>query len=303
MDIAVTGASGLVGTALTAALRADGHGVRPVSRAASGDPRAVRWDPASGEIDAARLEGVDAVVHLAGANIGARRWSAATRREVRDSRFRGTDLLARTLAGLDRPPAVLLSGSAVGYYGDRGDEDLTEASRPAGDFFARLSQDWEAAARPATEAGIRTAFLRTAMVLSRRGGALGRMLPLFRLGLGGRLGSGRQWWSWISINDEVGAIRFLLERDDVAGPVNLAAPAPVTNAELTRTLGRVLHRPTLVPVPAFGPRLLLGRELADGLVFASQRVRPQVLSDAGYRFRHPDLEAALAAVLDREAAR
>lgn len=298
MRVAITGASGLIGTALGAALRADGHEVVAVSRRPGG-PGDVRWDPAAGSIDASGLAGVDAVVHLAGANIGAKRWSAATKREVRESRVRGTDLLARTLAELDPPPKVLLSGSAIGYYGDTGGQDVTEASPPGDDFFARLAVDWEAAARPAVEAGIRTAFLRTAMVLSGQGGALGRMLPLFRLGLGGRLGSGRQWWSWISIDDQVGAIRFLLERGDIEGPVNLAAPDPVTNAEMSRALGRALHRPAVVPVPAFGPRLLLGRELADGLVFLSQRIRPAVLTKAGYEFRHPDLDAALAAVLAR----
>lgn len=297
MRIAVTGATGMIGSALARSLRADGHEVRPVSRRASDEPGAIRWDPAAGEVDAAGFEGVDAVVHLAGAGIGDKRWSDATKHEVHASRMQGTDLLVRTLVGLDRPPAVLLSGSAVGYYGDGGDRDLTEASEPGDDFFAHLAVDWEAAARPATDAGIRTAFLRTSMVLSASGGALKRMLPLFRFGLGGRLGSGRQWWSWISIDDEVGAIRFLLERDDIAGPVNLAAPAPVTNAEMTRVLGRVLHRPAVLPVPAFGPRLVLGRELADGLVFISQRVRPTVLTEAGYAFRHPDVEGALAAAL------
>jgi uncharacterized protein len=273
-----------------------------VSRSATPGPDSVRWDPMAGEIDPAGLEGADAVVHLAGANIGAKRWSAATKREVRDSRLRGTDLLARTLAGLDRPPAVLLCGSAIGYYGDTGDEDVTEASPPGDDFFARLAVEWEAAAQPAVEAGIRTVWLRTAMVLSGRGGSLKRMLPFFRLGVGGRLGSGRQWWSWISIDDEVGAIRFLMDRDDLAGPVNLAAPVPVTNAHLSRALGRALHRPAVVPVPAFGARLVLGRELADGLVFLSQRVRPAVLLRAGYDYRHPDIHAALAAALGRKEA-
>jgi uncharacterized protein len=300
MRIAVTGASGLIGTALSAALRADGHEVRPVTRGTRGraaGPGAILWDPMAGEIDAAGLEGVDAVVHLAGANIGAKRWSEKTKRDVRDSRMRGTDLLARTLAGLDPPPSVLLSGSAIGYYGDTGGEDVAETSPPGDDFFARLAVDWESAADPAVDTGIRTVFLRTSMVLSGSGGALGPMLPLFRLGLGGRMGSGRQWWSWISIDDEVDAIRFLLARDDLAGPVNLASPDPITNRDMARALGRALHRPAVVPVPAFGPRLVLGRELADGLVFTSQRVRPAVLLGAGYRHRHADIDTALAAVL------
>jgi uncharacterized protein (TIGR01777 family) len=302
MRIAVTGASGLIGTALSAAMRADGHEVRPVTRGAASGPGAILWDPLAGEIDAAGLEGVDAVVHLAGASIGAKRWSEKTKREVRDSRIKGTDLLARTLAGLDPPPSVLLSGSAIGYYGDTGDEDVTETSPPGDDFFARLAVDWEAAAQPAVDAGIRTAFLRTSMVLSGSGGALGPMLPLFRLGLGGRMGSGRQWWSWISIDDEVGAIRFLLSREDLAGPVNLAAPDPITNGDMAKAIGRALHRPAVVPVPAFGPRLVLGRELADGLVFISQRIRPAVLLGAGYEYQHPDVDTALAAVLGRKGA-
>jgi uncharacterized protein (TIGR01777 family) len=271
-----------------------------VSRRPSDDPSAIRWDPAAGQLDPADLEGVDAVVHLAGAGIGDRRWTAARKREIRDSRLQGTDLLARTLAGLDRRPAVLLSASGVNVYGDRGDEELTEASAPGHGFLAEVVRGWEAATAPAAEAGIRTVTMRSGIVLSARGGALTRLLPLFRLGLGGRMGSGRQWWSWISVDDEVGAMAFLIERDDVAGPVNLTAPAPVTNAELTRALGRVLHRPTLVPVPAFGPRLVVGRGLADELLFNSMRVLPGVLTTAGYRFRHPDVETALAAVLGRE---
>ena len=300
MRIAITGASGLIGTALSADLRADGHEVRPVTRGAAAGPGAILWDPMAGEIDAAGLEGVDAVVHLAGASIGAKRWSETTKREVRDSRLKGTDLLARTLAALDPRPSVLLCGSAMGYYGDTGDEDVTETSPPGDDFFARLAVEWEAAAQPAVDAGVRTAFLRTSMVLSGAGGALVRMLPLFRLGVGGRLGSGRQWWSWISMDDEVGAIRFLLDRDDLAGPVNLAAPEPITNADFSKALGRALHRPAVMPVPAFGPRLVLGRELADSLVFISQRVRPAVLVGAGYRYRHPDIDGALAAALGRK---
>jgi uncharacterized protein (TIGR01777 family) len=300
MRIAVTGASGLIGTALGAALQADGHDVRPVTRGAASGPGAILWDPMAGEIDAAGFEGVDAVVHLAGANIGAKRWSEPTKREVRESRLRGTDLLARTLAGLHPRPSTLLCGSAMGYYGDTGDEDVTETSPPGDDFFARLAVEWEAAAQPAVDAGIRTAYLRTSMVLTGSGGALGRMVPLFRWGVGGRLGSGRQWWSWISIDDQVGAIRFLLERDDLAGPVNLASPDPITNAGFSKALGRALHRPAVVPVPAFGPRLVLGRELADGLVFTSQRVRPAVLVGAGYEYRHSDIDSALAAALTRK---
>jgi uncharacterized protein (TIGR01777 family) len=300
MQIAITGASGLIGTALAAALRADGHAVRPLVRpegGRAGAEGAVVWDPAAGTIDAAGLEGVDAVVHLAGAGIGDKRWSDVRKHEIRASRTRGTDLLARTLAGLDRPPAVLLSGSAIGYYGDRGDEVVTEHSAPGDDFLADVVQAWEAAAAPAAEAGIRTVFLRSGIVLARHGGVLPRLALPFRLFLGGRLGSGRQWVSWVALDDEVGAVRFLLDRDDIAGPVNVVAPQPVTNAELAKALGAALHRPAAVPVPAFGPRMVLGREMADELLFASQRVRPGVLVDAGYPYRHVAIAGALDAIL------
>ena len=204
--------------------------------------------------------------------------------------------MARTLAGLARPPKVLLSGSGINYYGDRGDTRLTEASPPGAGFLARVCVGWEAATAPAEAAGVRVAHLRTGPVLARSGGALRRMLPLFRAGLGGRLGSGRQYWSWIALEDEVGAIRWLLDHD-VAGPVNLVAPEPATNAQLTRALARAVHRPAVLPVPAFGPRLLLGRELADELLFSSVRAEPAVLSRSGYRFRQPELSGALDAVL------
>jgi uncharacterized protein len=296
MQIAITGASGLIGSALAEALRADGHRVRPVVRAPSSDHDAVRWDPGGGTIDAAALEGVDAVVHLAGAGIGDRRWSEARKRAVRDSRTQGTGLLTRTLAGLDRPPAVLVSGSAIGYYGDRDDQVLTELSPPGDDFLAGVVLAWEAAAQPAVDAGIRTVFLRTGIVLTDRGGALPRLALPFRLFLGGRLGSGRQWMSWIALADEIGAIRFAIDRTDVAGPLNAVAPEPVTNAEFARALGAALRRPAAVPVPAFGPRLVMGREMADELVFISARVRPGVLTDAGYAFAHSDVGGALRAI-------
>jgi uncharacterized protein len=297
MQIAITGASGLIGSALRDALRADGHTVRPVVRSPSDDPDAVGWDPAAGTVDAARLEGLDAVVHLAGAGIGDKRWSEGRKREIRDSRTAGTGLLARTLAGLERPPAVLVSGSAIGFYGDRGDEVVTELSAPGDDFLAQVVTAWEAATRPADDAGIRTVCVRTGIVLAGSGGVLPRLALPFRLFVGGRLGSGRQWVSWVTLADEVGAIRFLIDRDDIRGPVNVVAPEPVTNAELATALGAVLHRPAAVPVPAFGPRLLLGREMADELLFASQRVRPAVLVDAGYPFAHTEVTGALTAAL------
>ncbi len=299
MDVAITGSSGLIGTALGASLRADGHTVVPVLRrppaAGGATDRWVAWDPAAGTIDAAGLEGIDAVVHLAGAGIGDHRWSDAHRRLVLDSRVQGTTLLARTLTGLDRPPAVLVSGSAIGYYGDRGDEVLTEASGPGSLYLSEVCTAWEAAAGPAVDAGIRVAFARTGIVLSPRGGALGKLRTLFKFGLGGRQGSGRQWMSWIGLDDEVAALRFLLDHD-LAGPVNLVAPEPVTNADFARTLGSVMHRPALFPAPAFGLHLVLGRQMADELLLASQRVRPAALEGAGFSFTHPDLAGCLAAV-------
>jgi uncharacterized protein (TIGR01777 family) len=303
VDIAVTGATGLIGGALTAALRGDGHRVRVVTRGTGtgtgGDT--VRWDPAAGTIDADALAGVEAVVHLAGAGIGDKRWTAARKREILESRTKGTDLLARTLAGLDPRPAVLVSGSAIGIYGLRGDEELTEDSSVGADFLADLVQQWEQAAAPAVEAGIRVAYARTGLVLSGSGGLLDRMLPLFRAYVGGRLGSGRQWFSWVTIDDEIGALRHLVDTDGLSGPFNITAPHPVTNADFTAALGRVLGRPTAVPVPAFGPRLLFGREMADLTVFASQRVRSDKLVAHGYTFQHDDVEAGLRAVLDRPA--
>lgn len=299
MDIAVTGATGFIGSALVDALRSDGHRVATLAR---GDRPAgvdtVRWDPAAGTIDAASLDGIDAVVHLAGEPIGARRWNDEVKRRILDSRVRGTDLLARTLADLNRPPSVLLSGSAIGVYGERGDDVLTERSPAGSGFLADVVTAWEAATEPATAAGIRVAHLRTGIVLGPGGGALGKILPLFRFGLGGRLGSGRQWWSWISLTDEVRAIRFLLDAD-VSGPVDLTAPEPVTNATFTKALGRALGRPTVLPVPRFGPNLLLGSELATELLFTSQRVLPAVLDGAGFAFEHRALPDALRAELTR----
>jgi uncharacterized protein len=282
-----------------ASLRGGGHDlVRVVRDSSPGDEPTVRWNLAARTIDAAGLEGVDAVVHLAGEGIAEKRWTDAQRRRILESRVIGTDLLARALAGLDRPPHVLLSGSAIGFYGDRGDEELTEASSSGTVFLSEVCRAWETAAQPAVDAGIRTAFLRTGIVLAAAGGMLAKLLPLFRLGVGGKLGAGRQWMSWITLPDHVRAMRFLLDHG-VAGPVNLTAPAPVTNAAFTKALGTVLGRPTVVPVPRFGPRLLLGRALADELLFASQRVAPAVLVDAGFDYGEPELDGALRTVLGR----
>ncbi len=281
MRVAVTGASGLIGSHLVRSLEADGHQVTRVVRREATGPGEVGWDPREGTIDAAGLEGHDAAVHLAGAGLGDHRWTNGYKATVLDSRVAGTSLLAETLASLDRPPAVLASGSAIGYYGDRGDEELTEESAPGTGFLAEVVQAWEAAAAPARQAGVRVAFLRSGVVQSPDGGALKRLLLPFKLGLGGRIGSGRQWLSWVAIDDEVGAIRHVLATESVAGPVNLTAPNPVTNAEYTRTLGRVLHRPTVVPTPTPALQLLLGRELVSEMLLGGQRVVPAVLRASG----------------------
>ncbi len=288
MKVAVTGASGLIGTALTSSLEADGHDVMRVQRGRD-------WDPEKGTVDRAAFEGLDAVVHLGGVGIADSRWTAAQKGRVLTSRTAGTTLLAATLAGLDAPPSVLLSGSAIGYYGDHGDSIIDESASAGDDFPARVCIEWEASAAAAVDAGIRVAFLRTGVVQATEGGALAKQLPFFRLGLGGRAGSGRQFLSWITLRDEVRAIRFLLEAD-VSGPVNLVAPEPVTNAEYTKVLGAALHRPTTI-LPMLGPRLLYGRELADSLLLTSQRVVPSVLVEAGFDFEQPTFPGALASVL------
>lgn len=298
MDIAVTGASGLIGRALTRRLTDGGHRVlRLVRPGSSGGSDTAVWDPVAGTIDAASLEGIDGVVHLAGEGIAEKKWTVEQQARILDSRVDGTTLLATTLAGLGSKPSVFLSGSAIGFYGDTGDRPTDESGAAGSDFPARVCVAWEAAASPAVDAGIRTAFLRTGIVMSTEGGALAKQLPFFKLGLGGRAGSGRQYLSWITLRDEVRAIEFLLDAD-VSGPVNLNAPNPSTNSEFTKTLGRVLGRPTTI-LPMFGPRLLYGRELADSLLLTSQRIVPAVLAEAGFAFDDPELEGALRAVLDR----
>jgi uncharacterized protein (TIGR01777 family) len=301
MRVAVSGSSGLIGSALCRSLAADGHEVvRIVRPGSSGPGPTVVWDLEQRTIDAAGLVGVAAVVHLAGEPIGAKRWTAEQKAKVLDSRRISTELLSEALAGLDGGPRTLVSGSAIGYYGDRGDEVLTEGSGPQpGLFLSDVCLAWEAAAAPAVDAGLRVAFARTGIVLDRSDGALAKLLPLFRFGLGGKMGSGRQWMSWIALADEVAALRFLLETDSASGPFNLVAPNPVTNAELAKALGKALGRPSFVPVPAFGPKLLLGAELADQLLFASQRVHPTALEAAGFEFQHRQLPDALPAILAR----
>ena len=299
MDVAVTGSHGFIGSALLPALTRAGHRpVRIVRGHAAGDDE-IRWNPEAGTIDADGLEGVGGVVHLAGAGIGDKRWTDARKRLILESRTKGTDLLARTLAGLTRPPSALVSASAIGYYGNRGDEPLDEQSAPGNDFVARVCVQWEAATAPAADAGIRVARVRGGIVLGREGGVLSRLLLPFRLGLGGRIASGRQYMSWISIDDEVRAILHALTHGQVAGPVNLTGPDPVTNDEFTKTLGRVVHRPTLIPTPLFPLRARYGGELVRHLLVEGQRVLPNRLEATGYAFEHPTLEDALRAAVDR----
>ena len=295
LEIAVTGSSGLIGTALIEYLHAAGHHVRRIVRS-PGAPDSIRWDPIAGTIEADRLEGVDAVIHLAGEGIAEKRWTDEQKRVIHDSRTQGTDLIARTIAALSNPPRVFISGSAIGWYGDTGAIPVDETAPAGSDYLASIVVDWEAAAEPAIAAGIRTVLIRTGIVLSTKGGALKKQLPIFKLGAGGRFGSGSQYQSWISIDDEVGAIAWLLTAD-VSGPVNLTAPEPVTNAEFTKALGSAVHRPTFV-VPMIGPRLLLGRELADSLLLTSQRILPAQLERHGYSFVHPTLDGALRDLLD-----
>ncbi len=295
MTIAVSGSSGLIGSALRAELARLGHRpVRLVRRSPGTDE--IQWDPAKGVIDGPSLEGMDAVVHLAGAGIGDRRWNSAYKQELVDSRVQPTTLLANTLAALDRPPAVFLSASAIGYYGDRGDQALTEDSPAGNGFLPDLVTKWEAAASPAATAGIRTVTMRTGVVYSKKGGALPKLLPLFKFGLGGPMGNGRQYVSWISLDDEVRAIVHLLSAD-LNGAVNLTAPNPVTNKEQAVALGKALHRPSLLPVPSFGPRLLLGGEMANALLFDSARVLPNRLGTSGFEFTHKTIDEAFAAIV------
>ncbi|HEX8245625.1 MAG TPA: TIGR01777 family oxidoreductase [Longimicrobium sp.] len=294
LRVAVTGASGLIGSALTRRLEADGHRVLRLVRHAPKGPAEARWDPASGQVDGAALEGVDAVVNLAGENVG-ERWTDDRRRRIRQSRVEGTRLLAQTLAGLAAKPKVLVNASAVGIYGDRGDERVDEMSAPGGGFLAEVVRDWEAAAEPASQAGIRVVLPRFGVVLSAKGGALARMLTPFRLGAGGTMGRGRQWMSWVSLDDAVDVLYLSLVDERLSGPVNAVAGA-VTNQEFTRTLAKVLNRPALVRVPAFALKLAFG-EMAKETILSSQRVDHRKLTQLGYSFAQPELEGALRATL------
>ncbi len=299
MNILLSGAGGLIGRAFAdqAASRGDQVVplVRPESAAADRPGPSVAWDVAAGTVDRAALDRLgpfDAVVHLAGAGIGDRRWTATRRREIRDSRVRSTRLLATVLPSLDQPPRVLVSASAVGYYGDRGAEWLTEESGAGAGFLADVCRAWEAEAE-AIDGRLRVVRLRSGIVLTDRGGALARQLPLFRLGLGGRLGTGRQYVSWITLDDHLAVVRRAIDDDRLAGPVNATAPVPVTNAELTAALGRALKRPAIAPAPRPALRLALGRQLADELLLAGQRAVPAQLTAVGHSFAHPDIDTAL----------
>ncbi|GGS21435.1 epimerase [Streptomyces daghestanicus] len=291
----MAGASGLIGGALVRSLESDGHAVVRLVRRAPRGAGEVRWDPERGRVDTAGLAGCDAVVNLAGAGVGDRRWTAAYKARIRDSRVHGTAALARAVAALDRPPRVFVCGSAIGYYGETGDREIDESAPAGTGFLPEVCVEWEAAAAPAQEAGVRTVFTRTGLVVARGGGAWGKLFPLFRAGLGGRLGDGRQYWSFVALHDEVAAIRHLLERADLSGPFNLTAPQPRTNAEITTAMGRVLRRPTLFAVPAPVLRTVLGEMAGD--VLGSARVRPARLLGSGFRFAFPEIDGAIRAAL------
>ncbi len=297
MKVLVAGSSGLIGTALCNKLAQEGHGVVRLVRRAFETDGELLWDPEAGVLDGVALEGVEAVVHLGGRNIAGGRWTKKIKAELRRSRVQTTELLAATLAGLAAPPRVFICASAIGIYGDRGDEKLHEESGPGTGFLAELGQAWEGASAVAADAGIRVVHARFGIVLSREGGALAKMLTPFRLGVGGKIGNGRQYFSWIGLEDAVAALVFALGNEALRGPVNLTAPEPVTNAELTRALGRVLRRPTLLPLPALAAKLILGELAKEGLL-ASQRVLPRRLLDVGFEFAYPELERALRRALE-----
>jgi uncharacterized protein len=305
--VLVSGSTGFVGTSLVQALERDGHTVARLMRPESSRPGAhgqqgqiVRWDPVSGQFDAPAAEGADALVHVAGASIAGGRWNAARKSLLRTSRLDATRQLIGALSRLQRPPRVIVAASAIGYYGDRGDETLTESSPPGDDFLAALCREWEAEAARGAEFGARIVMLRFGIILARHGGALPRMLLPFKLGVGGRLGSGRQWMSWLTLDEAIGIVRFALASSALSGPVNTVTPHPVQNADFTRILARALHRPALFPAPAFALRVALG-EMADALLLVSQRVVPTKLREAGYRFGHPELATALEEVLRKRA--
>ncbi|WP_328870833.1 TIGR01777 family oxidoreductase [Streptomyces sp. NBC_00287] len=293
--IAVAGASGLIGGALVRSLTADGYEVVRLVRRAPRAKDEIRWDPEARFVDAASLAGCDAVLNFAGANVGSRRWTDAYKTRIRCSRVLGTAALAEAMASMDQPPRVFVNGSAIGYYGETGDRVVDESAPHGEGFLPELCVEWEGAAAPAERAGVRTVFVRTGLVVARRGGAWGRLFPLFKAGLGGRMGDGRQYWSFVSLHDEVAAIRHLMAAEGLSGPFNVTAPEPVTNREITAAMGRVLHRPTLFTVPAPVLRTVLGEMAGD--VLGSARVVPKRLLESGFSFAFPDIEGAVRAAL------
>lgn len=296
MRIIVSGSHGLVGKALIKALEADGHEIYRLVRHAPNSEKEIEWSPDRYSIAISRIEGFDAVYHLAGESIASSRWNDEKKRKIRESRTKGTKLLADALANLSAPPKTLISASATGYYGDRGDELLTETSPPGKGFLADVCTEWEQATEHARAKGVRVVNTRFGIILDKEGGALAKMLTPFRMGIGGRIGDGKQWMSWIALDDVIGALKFALKDESMNSPVNFVAPNPVTNAEFTGTLGKVLSRPTLFPIPEFGVRLAFG-EMADALLLSSQKVKPQRLEASGFQFRYPHLEQALRTVL------
>lgn len=296
MKVLVSGASGFVGAALEEALQGAGHEMLRLVRPAGGGESGIPWDPERGQLNPADLSGVDAVVNLSGENIATGRWTDDKKRRILESRVASTRLLSETLAHLERPPRVLVSASAIGFYGDRGDELLDEDSAPGEGFLVDVCKQWEAATKPAQEAGIRVALLRIGAVLDPAGGALGRMLAPFKMGLGGVVGGGRQYMSWITRADLVGAILYCIETESLRGPVNAMSPQPVTNRAFTRALASALHRPAVLPMPAFAVKLAFG-EMGENLMLASTRAVPRRLEGAGFVFQHPDIDTALRALL------
>lgn len=296
MKILISGSSGLVGTALIKSLEPEGHEIFSLVRHYPNSEAEIEWSPDRYSIQLARIEGFDAVVNLAGESIAEGRWTEEKKRHIRESRVKGTKLLGDSLANLTNPPKTFICASAIGYYGNRGDEILRESSAPGDDFLAEVCVEWEKATALATEKGIRVLNARFGVILDAHGGALAKMLPPFRLGAGGKIGSGKQWMSWIALDDVVGALKFALTNEALRGPVNFVAPNPVTNSEFSSTLGKVLSRPSFFPIPAFGVRLLFG-EMADALLLSSQRVEPERLQGTAYEFQYSQLETALSHLL------
>ena len=297
MKILLSGSHGLVGTALIKALETENHEISRLVRHAPGSRSEIEWSPERYSIALARIEGFDTVVHLAGESIAEGRWTDEKKKRIRESRVKGTKLLGDALANLSNPPPAFVSASAIGYYGHRGDELLNEGSAPGNDFLSEVCVEWEQGTALATEKGIRVVNTRFGIILDANGGALAKMLPPFRMGIGGRIGSGKQWMSWITLDDVVGGIKFALTNETLRGPVNFVAPNPVRNSEFTKALGQAISRPTIFPIPAFGVRLVFG-EMADALLLSSQRVKPEKLEATGYQFQYSDLQPALHHVLE-----